>query len=92
MLCRTIGFLAIAFALGGYTLPTAAFAASGTFEGGRVIAGGAKTAHRGGRSLNRYDYEPNRYDSQRHAWGRPAYEWDPWGHWGAYYGPSPAPL
>jgi hypothetical protein len=67
--------LAIAFALSGFTLPTNAFAAGSTFS--------AKAAHRSHRILNGHDYE-------RHAWGRPSYEWDPWHHWGAYYGPNPA--
>ena len=84
MLCRTMVVLAIAFALGGYTLPTKAFAAGSTFEGGRMASGAKANQHRG-RVLNRYDDE-------QHAGGRRGYEWDPWGHWGAYYGPNPATL
>jgi hypothetical protein len=84
MLCRTMVVLAIALAVSGYTIPTNAFAAGSTFEGGRM-ASGAKAAHRSGRVLNGYDDE-------RHAGGRHGYQWDPWGHWGAYYGPNPAPL
>ena len=84
MLRKTTVVLAIAFALSGSTLPTNAFAASSTFGGGRM-ASGAKATHRSDRDLNGLDYK-------RHAWGRRSQEWDPWGHWGAYYGPNPAPL
>jgi uncharacterized membrane protein len=92
MLRKTMVVFAIALALGGYTLPTTVFAADSTFEGGRGIAGRAKAAHHSGRSLDRHGYEFNGYDSQWRSWGGHAHEWDPWGHWGAYYGPNPAPL
>ena len=49
------------------------------------MASGTKAAHRSDRNLNGLGYE-------RHAWGQRSHEWDPWGHWGAYYGPNPAPL
>jgi hypothetical protein len=65
--------LAIAFALSGFTLPTNAFAAGNTFS--------VKAAHRSHHILDGRDYD-------RPAWGGRRYEWDPWHHWGAYYGPS----
>jgi hypothetical protein len=91
MLRKIMIILALAHALGGYALATPAFAGSSTLDGGRMMSGSPKAAHRGGRSVNDYDYELNGYD-YRHAGSRRAYEWDPWGHWGAYYGPNPAPL
>jgi hypothetical protein len=71
--------LAIAFALSGPTLATNAFAAGNT---GRTANDDA-THHRH-RLLN---------DRERgNGWDRPGNDWDPWGHWGAYYGPNAAPL
>jgi len=88
---KTMLLLAIALALGGYTPPTTAFAASRTIEGGHRIANHTRAVHRSGHSVNGYDYDLNGYDYE-HAGSRRAYEWDPWGHWGAYYGPNPALL
>ena len=77
MLRKTMVALVIAFALGGSALPTSAFALDSAFGGGRMAGGG-------------YAYHSDRVRSlQRgllHSHGR-GYEWDPWGHWGAYYGP-----
>ena len=74
---KTIAALAIAFALGGSSLPTSAFALARAFGSDRVASGG------------------NAYHSDRvsnlHRWLLPGhgqrYQWDPWGHWGSYYGP-----
>src|SRR5262249_18510046 len=75
MLRKTMVALAIAFALGGSALPTSAFALGGAFGGGRMAGGGY--AYHSVRSLQR---------GFLHSHGR-GYQWGPWGHWGAYYGP-----
>jgi hypothetical protein len=77
MLRKTIVALAIAFALGGASLPTSAFALASAFGGGRVANSGNA-------------YHSDRVSNLR-RWLRHGHErghrWDPWGHWGAYYGP-----
>jgi hypothetical protein len=69
--------LAIALALGGSAPSTAAFAMGSAFGGGHRASG-------------RYAYHSDRVSNLHHgllhSHGR-GYEWDPWGHWGAYYGP-----
>jgi hypothetical protein len=87
MLRKTMVALAIAFALGGSALPTSAFAIGSAFGGGRMASGG-------------YAYHSERVSNLHHGLlqshgrgyesdprGRRGYGWDPWGHWGAYYGP-----
>ena len=84
MLRSKMAVFAIAFTLSVPSLVTDAVAASSSFGDGH-IARGAKAVHQGSRVLSGNDYET-------HPWGRRSYKWDPWGHWGAYYGPNPAPL
>jgi hypothetical protein len=84
MLRSKMAVFAVAFALSVPSLVTNAVAAGSSFGGGH-IARGAKAVHQGSRVLSGNDYETR-------AWSRRSYEWDPWGHWGAYYGPNPAPL
>ena len=77
MLRKTMVALATALALGGSALPTSAFALGSAFGGGRMAGGG-------------YAYHSDRvrdYGEVRAANCGRGYEWDPWGHWGAYYGP-----
>jgi hypothetical protein len=79
MLRKITVVVAIAVALGGSALPTSAFARS-AFAADRVatapkVGGSNRVLHGGER-----DY----------GWQEPVrrgYERDPWGHWGAYYGP-----
>ena len=77
MLRKTMAALAIAFALGGSSLPTNAFALASAFRGDRVANDG-----------NAYH---NDRVSNLHRWLPPGHgersQWDPWGHWGGYYGP-----
>jgi hypothetical protein len=66
--------LAIALALGGTALSTGAFAKGSSFGGGSLAGGRA------------YHSDSNLHRGLLHSHGR-GYEWDPWGRWGAYYGP-----
>jgi hypothetical protein len=77
MLRKTIAALAIAFALGGSALPTSALALGSAFEGDS-IAGGAYAYH--GDRVGNSHRRPLPGQGQRN-------QWDPWGHWGSYYGP-----
>jgi hypothetical protein len=78
VLRKSMVILAIALALGGSALPINAFAAGGVSEGGRIV-----------NDANAHRSERLRHGHERgYAWrpqGRS--EWDPWGHWGGYYGP-----
>jgi hypothetical protein len=76
MLRKTIVVLAVAFALDGSALSTNAFAKGSSFGRG-TLAGGY--AYHSDRVSN---FHRELLDSR----GR-GYQRDPWGHWGAYYGP-----
>ena len=76
---KSVVVLAIAFALTGPALPTNALAVGGVLEGGRIVTDDTQRSDR-----VRQGHE------RRHEWkpqGQRGYEWDPWIHWGGYYGP-----
>jgi len=77
MLRKTMVAFAIAFVLGASALPTSAFALSSAHGGGRTASGGY---------VYHSDRVGNLHRGLLHSHGR-GYGWDPWGHWGAYYGP-----
>lgn len=77
MLRKTMVVLAVAFALGGSALSTSATALGSAFGGGRRASGGY---------ASHSDRIGNFHRGLLHSHRR-GYEWDPWGHWGAYYGP-----
>ena len=65
---------AVAFALGGSALSTNAYALASAYGGGHSASGG-DASHVG-----------NSHRRLRNSHRR-GYERDPWGYWGAYYGP-----
>ena len=80
VLRKSVVVLAIALALTGPTLPTNAFAVGRVLEGGRIVTDA--NAQRSDRVRQSHE--------RRHEWkpqGQSGYEWDPWIHWGGYYGP-----
>ena len=77
MLRKTIAALAITLALGGSSLPASAAAPASAFGGERIASGG--NAHHN-------DRVSNLHRGLLPSHGR-SYQWDPWGHWGSYYGP-----
>ena len=80
VLRKNVVVLAVAFAISGPALPTKAFAVAGVLEGGRLVTDA--NAQRSDR------VRPGR--ERRHAWKpqeQSSYEWNPWIHWGGYYGP-----
>jgi len=79
---KTIAALAIAFALGGSSLPTSAFALASAFGADRIASGG--NAYHGDHASN-----VHRRVLPSHEGG---HQWDPWGHWGRYYGPMVGPV
>ena len=79
VLSKSMVILAIAFALGGSALSTNASAAGGVLEVGRITT---DAGHRVDRVRQGHE---RGYACQPQA--RSGYEWDPWGHWGGYYGP-----
>jgi hypothetical protein len=80
VLRKSVVVLAIAFALTGPALPTNAFAVGGVLEGGRIVTdANAQPSDRVRQGHERrYEWKPQ---------GHSGYEWDPWIHWGGYYGP-----
>jgi hypothetical protein len=83
---KTMVVLAIAFALGGSALSTSAFARSG-FGNGHPAGNYAYDSDRVGNS-HRGLLQKNGRGYERDPWGQRGYsQGDPWGHWGAYYGP-----
>jgi hypothetical protein len=77
MLHKTIVAVTVAFALGSSVLPTSAFALASAFGDVRIASAG--NAYHGNRVSNQH-----RWLFSSHGHG---YQWDPWGHWGSYYGP-----
>jgi len=76
MLRKTMVILAVAFALGGSALSTSAFAFGRSYGGGLRASGG--NASQSG--VGNFHRGVRQNQARR-------YKRDPWGHWGAYYGP-----
>ena len=81
VLRKNVVVLAIAFAISGPALPTKAFAVGGVLEGGRLVTdANAQRSDRVHQGHERHDdWKPQGQNS--------GHEWDPWIHWGGYYGP-----
>ena len=76
VLGKSVVVLAIAFALSGPALPTNAFAVDSVLEGGRIVT-----------DANADVRQAHERHHERKPQGQSGYEWDPWIHWGGYYGP-----
>jgi hypothetical protein len=74
--------LGVCFVLGGSALSTSAFALDGSLGAGHRVSG---------RDAFQRDGVGNFHRGLRHSNIRVGrglrHKWDPWGHWGAYYGP-----
>ena len=80
VLHKSVVVLAIALALSGSTLPTNAFAIGDVLDGGRIVTDA--NAERSDRVRQGHDRR-----HEREPQGQSGHEWDPWIHWGGYYGP-----